>query len=99
MIGDDPRTLVVGATGLVWARITEKTGADLSAATVQLRTVSPSGTLSAWAAPAATDVTQAATGLYRAAAEHIASVVGLWELQAKVGTEILKVGPFQVVAA
>lgn len=99
MIGDDPRTLVVGATGLVWARITEKTGADLSAETVQLRKVAPDGTPTAWAAPAATDITQAATGLYRAAVEHVASVVGLWELQAKVGTEILRVGPFQVVAA
>lgn len=99
MIGDDPRTLVVGAIGRVWARITELDEADLSAATVQLRTVAPDGTISAWAAPAATDVTKAATGLYRAAIDHVAAVVGLWELQAKVGTEILKVGPFQVVAA
>lgn len=99
MIGDDPRTLVVGATGLVWARITERDSADLSGETVQLRTVAPDGTVSGWSAPAATDVSKAGSGLYRAAVEHVASVVGLWELQAMVGTEILKVGPFQVVAA
>lgn len=99
MIGDDPRTLVVGGTGLVWGRITDKTGADLSGEVVQLRTVAPDGTFSTWAAPADTDVSQAATGLVRAAVEHVALVTGWWELQAKVGTEIVKCGPFLVVDA
>lgn len=99
MILDDPRTLVVGATGLVWARVTERTGADLTGVPVELRTVSPGGTISAWAAPAQLDTTSAATGVVRAALSHVAAVTGVWELQAKVGTEIVKCGPFYVVAA
>lgn len=99
MIADDPRTLVVGATGLVWGRITDLNGADLTGEPVQLRTVAPDGTLSSWAAPTAVDTSRAATGELRAALAHTAVVVGWWELQAMVGTEILKCGPFQVVAA
>jgi hypothetical protein len=97
MITDDPRTLVVGAIGEVWGRITDLLGTDLTGVTVQLRTVAPDGTLSSWAAPADTDTTQAAAGIVRAALEHTAAVAGTWELQAKVGTEIVKCGPFLVV--
>lgn len=99
MITEDPRTLVVGATGLVWAKIRDLFGADLTGSAVQLRTVAPDGTVSAWAAPASTDTSQAATGTLRAALSHTAAVAGWWELQAKVGTEIVKAGPFLVVAA
>jgi hypothetical protein len=99
MITDDPRTLVVGATGEVWARITDLFGADLTAVSVQLRTVAPDGTLGTWGAPAAVDTSQAAAGVIRAAISHAAVVTGWWELQAKVGTDIVKAGPFLVVAA
>jgi len=99
MITDDPRTLVVGATGLVWARVADLFGADLTGEALQLRTVAPDGTVSAWATPADTDTTQAVTGLVRAALEHTAAVAGWWELQVKIGTEIVKAGPFLVVDA
>lgn len=97
MITDDPRTLVVGATGEIWARITDLFEADLTGAAVQLRTVAPDGTVGAWAAPATTDTTQAAAGVVRAALNHTAAVAGYWELQAKIGTDIVKCGPFLVV--
>lgn len=99
MIGDEIRTLVVGGSGLVWGRITEKTGANLLGESLALRTVAPDGTASVWAPADEVDTSQAASGVVRAAVEHVASVTGVWELQAKVGTEILKVGPFQVVDA
>lgn len=99
MIGDNPRTLVVGATGTVWGRVSERNGVDLSAETVQTRTVDPDGVLSTWGTPYDLDLSQAATGVVRAAVQHVAAVAGWWELQVKVGTEIVKCGPFQVVDA
>ena len=50
------RTIRVGSTGVyVWGRITESTGEDVSALTPQLRTVSPAGVVSTWAAPVLTE--------------------------------------------
>lgn len=97
MITTKPRTLVVGGTGLVWAYVEDVNGANLSAVGVELRTVAPDGTVGSWSAPTVEDVTKAGQGIVRAALVHTASVVGLWELQAKVGTEIIKAGPFQVI--
>lgn len=98
MITTKPRTLVVGATGLVWAHITEVNLTDLTASAVELRTVDPAGVVGAWGAPTVLDTSKAAVGVVRAAVAHTAVVVGFWELQAKVGTEIVKAGAFQVVA-
>jgi hypothetical protein len=99
MIGDKPRTLVVGATGTVWGRVTERNGVDLTAEVIQTRTVDPAGAVSSWGTPYSTDLSQAATGVVRAAVQHVAAVAGWWELQVKVGTEIVKCGPFLVVDA
>lgn len=101
MIGDDPRTLVAGSTGPVWARVTSRLGADLTGIAFQLRTVDPDGVISSWVAPSDLDDSQAATGMLRASLDHVAEAdaLGWWELQAKLGEEIVKCGPFLVVAA
>ena len=95
---DDPVTFVVGSTDQLWARTADRFKTDLSAATLQLRTKAPDGTFSAWATPAYTDLSEAATGTLEAGMDYTATVIGIHELQMKVGPTILKVGAFQVVA-
>lgn len=95
---DDPVTFVVGSTDQLWARTSDRFKTDLSAATLMLRTKAPDGTFTAWAAPAYTDLSEAATGTVEAGMDYTAAVVGIHQLQMKVGPTILKVGPFQVVA-
>jgi len=84
MIDTEPTTLELGTTGNVWARITDRLEQDLTAATIEIRTVAPDGTTSAWAAPADRDNTLAATGVVRVALLHVAAVVGYWKLQVRV---------------
>lgn len=99
MIGSEIRTLVVGAVEPVWGRVDDQLNRDLSAELVEVRAVGPDGVPPAWSAPSLVDMTSAATGLVRAALTHTATVAGLWELQVKIGTAIVKCGPFQVVDA
>jgi hypothetical protein len=99
MIEPNTRTLRVGSTAYVWARLTEKTGADVSALTPDLRTVSPAGVISAWAA--ANPVEHPSLDVIRAGLLHVAAEVGWWDLEARLvdnpETEIVSLGGFRVV--
>jgi hypothetical protein len=98
MITSAVRTLEVGTTGLVWARITDDYAQDLTGLDVQLRTVSPLGVVSEWAAPEDTAVP--AVGQFRAALLHTAVVLGWWKLQARITDNpevIVLTAAFQVV--
>lgn len=95
---DDPVTFVQGSTDQLWARTTDRFKTDLSGEVIQLRTKAPDGTFTAWAPPDYTELSEAATGVVEAGIDYTATVVGIHELQMKVGPTILKVGPFQVVA-
>ena len=94
------RTIRVGSTGVyVWGNITENTGEDVSALTPQLRTESPSGVVSTWAAPAVTQ--HPSTSRIRVAIQHDAVEPGWWRLEAKVTdnpeSEVLLLGGFEVI--
>lgn len=95
---DDPVTFVVGSTDQLWARTTDRFKTDLTGEVIELRTKLPDGTFTAWAAPDYTDLDGAALGVVEAGIDYTAAVVGIHQLQMKVGPTILKVGPFQVVA-
>lgn len=102
MIVPDSPTLVAGATDAVWVKITDRNKQDLTGVTVQLRTVDPDGTASAWADPYDDDTTEATAGVLRAALLHTAGSLGLWVVQAKLAvgplTVIVVCGAFRVIA-
>lgn len=99
MIESDTRTLRVGDTAYVWARITERTGADVSTLTPDLRTVSPAGVVSSWAAANPTE--HPSLAVIRVGLLHTAAEVGDWQLEARLidspETEVLDLGWFRVV--
>lgn len=99
MIEDDVRRIRVGATGYVWARITERTGADVTGITPDLRTVSPAGVTSAWAAAASAE--HPSSSVIRVGLLHTGTEVGWWRLEARLTdnpeVEILALGGFAVV--
>lgn len=94
------RTIRIGSTGYVWARITEVTGADVSAITPDLRTISPAGVVSEWEPAVPTEHPSA--DVIRAGLLHTGAEVGWWQLQARITdnpeVEILAVGGFRVIA-
>jgi len=98
---DNERSLHIGDTDDVWGRITERYGADLTAAGVQLRIITPDGTVGGWAAPQTTDTTQATTGILRASVRYTPAATGRHTLQAKLTpagrTAILTLGTFNVI--
>lgn len=102
MIDTEPTTLEVGTTGYVWARVTDRTGQDLTTVGFELATVAPDGTQSAWAAPADRDDSLAAAGVVRVAVLHVAAVVGYWKLRYRATdnpeTIVDTAGSFRVVA-
>lgn len=83
MIDTQPTTLEVGSTAYVWARITDRTGQDLTSVGFEVATVAPDGTQSDWAAPDDRDDELAAAGLVRVALLHVAAVPGYWKLRVK----------------
>lgn len=93
------RTLHVGSTDDVWARITERTGADVSTVPIQLRVIDPDGVVGSWAAPNAEN--RPTPDVIRASVRHTASVAGRHAVQAKLTptgrTVILTVGTFNVI--
>lgn len=101
MIREKTRTLEVGTTGLVWAVLTDRLGQDMTGIGVELRATSPAGVVGEWAAPDDTGGTPA-TGVVRAAYEHVATLagVGWWKLEVKLTNgslvEVLTAGVFQV---
>lgn len=101
MIDIEPTTLEVGSTAYVWARITERTSQDLTGVTFEVATVDPSGTVSAWAAPDATDTELAAAGIVRVAVLHEATVPGYWRLKVRITdnpeTIVDTAGAFRVI--
>ena len=101
------RTIRVGSTGVyVWGNITENTGEDVSGLTPQLRTESPAGVVSTWAAPAVTEhlhvpAQNPVANVIRCAIQHTATEPGWWRLEAKVSdnpeVEVLLLGGFEVI--
>jgi hypothetical protein len=94
------RTIRVGSTGVyVWGRITESTGEDVSGLTPQVRTVSPAGVVSSWAAPVLNE--HPSLSVIRCAIQHDAVEVGWWRFEAKVTdnpeVEVLLLGGFEVI--
>jgi|ERR1044072_565348 hypothetical protein len=94
------KTIRIGSTDVyVWGRLTEDTGADVSGLTPELRTVSPAGVVSSWAAPAVTE--HPSVSVIRCAIQHDATEVGWWRLEARVTDspeiEVLLLGGFEVV--
>ena len=94
------RTIRVGSTGVyVWGNITENTGEDVTALSPQVRTESPAGVVSTWAAPAVTE--HPTPGRIRVAIQHTATEPGWWRLEAKVSdnpeVEVLLLGGFEVI--
>lgn len=101
-VKDKTRSLGVGTTGLVWARIVDDYGQDLSGLTVEVCEVSPAGVESAWAAPADTETDL--PGVFRAALQHVATNgagLGWWGLKVRVTNgalvEVMTAGRFLVV--
>lgn len=97
-MSDDVRTLVVGATELVWARATERFNQDMSAATVELRTVL-NGVPSSWAAP--NQILHPHQNVIRAAMLVTAGTPGTYKVQMRVAdspeSAILDCGIYKVV--
>ena len=95
----DIRTLVVGATEYIWARATERFNQDMSAATVELRTVFNSAA-SSWAAPA--QILHPHQNVIRASMLFNAVTPGTYKVQMRVANSpesaILDCGIFQVVS-
>lgn len=97
------RYLEPGTSALIWARIEELSGKDLSAATIDL-SVNTSREPASWVAPDDFDLDAAATGLIRAATQVTAARVDdqptTYHLFVRVAigaeTEILYAGIFRV---
>jgi hypothetical protein len=84
MIDTQPTTLEQGTTAYVWARVTDRTGQDLTTVQFELATVAPDGTQSTWAAPDDRDDERAAVGIVRVAVLHEATTLGYWKLKIRV---------------
>lgn len=101
MIDTEPTTLEVGSTAYVWAKVTDRSGQDLTAVQLELATVDPDGTQSAWAAPADRDDGLAAAGIVRVAVLHTAATPGYWKLKVRATdnpeTIIDTAGSFRVI--
>jgi hypothetical protein len=98
MIDSDVRTIRVGSTDAdIWVRITDKDGADISALTPQLRTISPAGVVADWFDPAPIEHPTADTIRARFELTPAVDDVGSWGIDALIDGEIVAVGGFLVV--
>ena len=99
MIDSDVREIRVGSTDAdVWVRITDKTGADLTAVTPQLRHTPPgSSTPGDWFDPAPIEHPTPAVIRCRFEFTPVLADVGWWDIDAKIDGEVIAAGGFRVV--